>query len=125
MESGKESMEGYKSLKVWQCGIELALLCYKVTSKFPQKEIYGLVSQIIRSAASIPANIAEGYGRNTNKELIQFLYISLGSCNELDTHLIIARKLNYLSIEEFEQVNDLRTKTARMLAALIKSRKNL
>lgn len=115
---------GYKNLEIWQKGIELTLLCYKTTAVFTKSEIYGLTSQINRSASSIPANIAEGYGRHTNKEFIQFLYIALGSCNELETHLIIANKLGYIVEENFRSIEKLRDEVACKLSGFIRNRHN-
>lgn len=78
-------MTSHKDLKVWQKGIELVKVIYDVTISFPNAEQFGLISQIRRCAVSIPSNIAEGSGRNSNKELIHFLNITLGSASELET----------------------------------------
>ena len=83
----------HKDLDVWKLGIELVQEVYEVTKVFPKEEMYGLTSQIRRAAVSIPSNIAEGYARESIKELIRFLYISLGSLSELETQLIISIKL--------------------------------
>ena len=80
-------MSPYKNLRDWNESMELAKMVYLLTASFPREELYGLSSQMRRCAVSIPSNIAEGYGRGTNAELIHFLYISLGSSNELDTRL--------------------------------------
>lgn len=116
-------MEGYKSLIIWKLGIELSLVCYKLTSKFPQSEIYGLTSQINRATVSVPANIAEGYGRHSNKEFIYFLYIALGSCNEVETLLLIGHRLNYFDDKEYSAVSELRHELGCKLSAFINSRK--
>lgn len=84
-------------MDVWKEGIELAVKVYEIVQKFPKEERYGLVEQIKRSAVSIPSNIAEGAARNSKKEFMQFLSISLGSISELETQLIIADKLGFLS----------------------------
>ena len=89
-------MTSHKELKVWQKGIELVKSVYEVTQSFPANEQFGLVSQMRRAAVSIPSNIAEGSARQSDKETIQFLHISLGSLAELETQLIIAEKLNYI-----------------------------
>jgi four helix bundle protein len=81
---------GYKNLEIWKESIELAKLCYTITQHFPGDEKFGMVSQINRCSVSISTNIAEGYGRKTNKDFIHFLHIALGSCNELDTLFTIA-----------------------------------
>jgi four helix bundle protein len=81
-------MQSYQELKVWQEAMNLAELSYKITKIFPREETYGMISQIRRSAASIPANIAEGYGRKSRRQYIQFLYIAQGSLKELETHFL-------------------------------------
>jgi len=85
-----KKIESFKDLIVWQKGIELVNEIYKVTKHFPKEELYGLTSQIRRAAISIPANIAEGWGRGTTKNYIQFLEISRGSLYELETLIIIS-----------------------------------
>jgi len=87
-----KKVESFKDLFVWQKGIELVNDIYKLTKQFPKDEVYGLTSQIRRAAISIPANIAEGCGRGTTKNYIQFLEISRGSLLELETLIIIAKK---------------------------------
>jgi len=84
-------------LRIWQIGIEVVKDIYILTKKFPKEELYGLTSQMRRSAVSIPSNIAEGFRRYHNKEYKQFLYIALGSCAELETQIIIANELNYIN----------------------------
>ena len=84
-------------MRIWQKGIEVVKDIYTLTKKFPKEELYGLTSQIRRSAISIPSNIAEGFRRYHNKEYKQFLYITLGSCAELETQIIIANELNYIN----------------------------
>ena len=83
----------YRNQFIWKRGVQLAVNCYQVTKHFPQSEIYGLTSQIRRSAVSVPSNIAEGYGRQYKNEYIQFLHLALGSLRELDTQLIIAKQV--------------------------------
>ncbi|GAG05375.1 unnamed protein product [marine sediment metagenome] len=84
-------------MRIWQIGIEVVKDIYILTKKFPKEELYGLTSQIRRSAISIPSNIAEGFRRYHNKEYRQFLYITLGSCAELETQIIIANELDYIN----------------------------
>ena len=84
-------------MRIWQKGIEVVKDIYTLTKKFPKEELYGLTSQMRRSAISIPSNIAEGFRRYHNKEYKQFLYITLGSCAELETQIIIANELNYIN----------------------------
>jgi len=88
-------MKDFKRLKVWQQGMEITLLCYELVRAFPKEEKYGLISQITRFASSIPANIAEGSSRKSDKEYAHFLQISLGSCFELETHILLAEVLNF------------------------------
>ena len=86
------------------------ILCdeiYRVSKSYPKDELFGLVSQMRRAAVSIPSNIAEGYGRSTNAEVIHFLYNSLGSSNELDTQILISKSQNYLTDEDFTKIDNL------------------
>jgi four helix bundle protein len=99
-------MHKYKELKLWQKSIDLVTSVYLLTRSFPQEEKFGLVSQINRSAVSIPSNIAEGAGRNSDKEFIQFLSIAQASSYELETQLIISKNLNYLTIEELNHLSE-------------------
>ena len=94
-------MNYFKELKVWQKAINLVTDTYTKSQNFPKEELYGLTSQIRRSAVSIPSNIAEGCGRKTNKDFANFLGIALGSAFELETQLIIAKNLNFLSVNDF------------------------
>jgi len=108
----------FQELRVWQVSMELVEDIYKVTSTFPDIEKFGLISQINRCAVSIPSNIAEGKGRNGDREFKQFLYIARGSLFELRTQLELARRLNYLKSDE-----NLRNKifeVQKMLNVLIK-----
>lgn len=97
-------MHRYKELKVWQKAIDLAVEVYRITEKLPREERFGLISQINRCVVSIPSNIAEGAGRNSNKDFDHFLGISLGSSFELDTQLIISNRLGYVALDEFEKI---------------------
>jgi four helix bundle protein len=92
-----KGVKTHKDLDVWKEAVMLVKKIYELTSVFPKEEIYGLTSQIRRAVVSIPSNIAEGAARNSRKEFIQFLYIALGSCAELDTQLIIAKELGYIN----------------------------
>ncbi|MCS3553293.1 MULTISPECIES: four helix bundle protein [unclassified Sphingobacterium] len=93
-------MHQYKELKIWQKAIAFVSDIYKVTSIFPDKEKFNLISQINRAAVSIPSNIAEGAGRNSKKEFIQFLAIAHGSTYEVETQLIISKNLGYILEED-------------------------
>jgi four helix bundle protein len=90
-------MKTHKDLNVWQESIVLVTLIYEKTKSFPKDELFGLTSQIRRSAVSIPSNIAEGAARESNKEFLRFLFISQGSVSELDTQLIIAKNLSFIN----------------------------
>jgi four helix bundle protein len=90
----------FTQLKVWQSSMDLVVSVYGLTSTFPKNEVYNLVSQINRSAVSIPSNIAEGKGRNSDKEFKQFLYIARGSLFELRTQLELARRLGYINSDK-------------------------
>ena len=114
-------MTSHKDLKVWQKGIELVKSIYEITQLFPSNEQLGLVSQMRRAAVSIPSNIAEGCGRNSDKELIHFLYIALGSASELETQIIISQELSLLQPEKSEQMQSLIFEIIKMTSSLIKS----
>lgn len=88
-------MKDHKELDVWKKSMDLVAEIYDITKEFPRDEVYGLTSQLRRSAVSIPSNIAEGAARNTKKEFMQFLYIALGSAAEAETQLLIAHRLNF------------------------------
>jgi four helix bundle protein len=113
-------VKDYKDLKIWQKGIEIADKIYSVTDGFPKSELYGLVAQMRKASVSIPSNIAEGFVRNHNKEYKQFLYISLGSCAELETQLIISHKRNYVTNKDLEFLAEEINHESRMIMSLIK-----
>jgi four helix bundle protein len=100
--------KGFHGLTVWQQAYTLTLVIYRLSQKFPKEEKYGLVSQLLRAVVSIPANIAEGYERNHRKEYLQFLFIAKGSLGEVETYLMLAQDLGYLSEEDFAAVEDKR-----------------
>ena len=114
----------HKDLIVWQKAMQLVTLLYKITRSFPKDELYGLVSQMRRAAVSIPSNIAEGHGRCSDKELVRFLFISLGSSSELETQLIISKNLDLINDEDFNQLLLLNEEIRRMLVALIRNKNN-
>ena len=107
---------------VWEKSIEVAEEIYKITKKFPKEELYGIIPQMRRAAVSISANIAEGAARNSNKEYIQFLYFALGSLSELETELIISKRVGYLNDDKiFDKLIEIK----KLLLGLIKHRKGL
>ncbi len=114
-------VKNYKELNIWKKGIEIVDRIYRTTEKFPQKELYGLSSQMQRSAISIPSNIAEGFARGHTAEYKQFLRIALGSCAELDTQLIIAHRRNYTTQAEVLNLQEDLDHESRMIMNLIKS----
>ncbi|MGH2646452.1 MAG: four helix bundle protein [Ginsengibacter sp.] len=110
----------YRDLIVWQKSMSLVTEIYFSTQKFPSSETYGLTSQIRRSAISVPANIAEGYGRNSTGDYKRFLQIAVGSLFELQTQLEIASNLNYLAKDNYEAFLERTNELDRMLFSLIK-----
>ncbi len=89
-------IKSYRDLRVWKEAMDLAVECYRITKAFPRDEIFGLTSQIRRSAASIPANIAEGYGRDSAGHYIHHLKVAQGSLKELETHVILSERVELL-----------------------------
>lgn len=118
----KEALnQGYRSLIVWQKAYLFTLEIYRITKKFPKEELYGLTSQLRRAASSVPVNIAEGYGRSSTKEYLQFLSIARGSIFEVETLLLIVRDLGYMDQQEFGKLEQNQKEIARMLHGLKKS----
>ena len=113
----------HKNLDAWKLGVEVVRRVYELTAGFPKKEDFVLTAQLRRSAVSIPSNVAEGAGRRTNKEFINFLHIAQGSLSELDTQLDIALGLGYLSREDRVAVDDLLTRLDQVITGLIRSLK--
>jgi four helix bundle protein len=111
----------FRDLEVWQIAMDLVEDCYRCSASFPKNEVYGLGSQLQRSAVSIPANIAEGQQRQHRKEFIQHLSIAGGSLAELETHIEIALRLHYISQEQGNQLINRTDQIGRMLTGLKKS----
>jgi four helix bundle protein len=109
----------YQNLIVWKKSVDLVTPVYKITEQYPKSELYGLVNQTRRSAISIPSNIAEGKRRCSEKEFQRFLRISFGSGAELETQLIIAKNLNFLTQENFDKVMKFLNEVMRILNSLI------
>ena len=116
-----KGVNNFKDLKIWKVVIELVKNVYAVSSEFPKEEMYGLTSQMRRSAISIPSNVAEGFRRQHNNEFKQFLYISLGSCAELETQTIIAEELGYIDRSQTTKLFEDMDHICRMTASLIKT----
>ena len=114
-------IRSYKDLEVWQVAMDLAAACYKATVTLPREETYGLTAQIRRSAASIAANIAEGYGRETTSSFMHFLRISQGSLKELETHLLLAERVETCPAARLAPLFDLCERVSKMLRNLIRS----
>lgn len=112
-------IKSFKDFLVWQKGMLLVKMAYALTDRFPEKESFGLTSQIRRCAVSIPANIAEGWGRKSTKSYIQFLNIAVGSLYEIQTHFLISKELNYITDNECEQFEKIANEESRMLYTLI------
>jgi four helix bundle protein len=121
MESTRRRISSYRDLVLWQKAVELVTEVYTATSQFPREEVFGLTSQLRRCAVSVPSNIAEGQGRATKGEFIQFLSHARGSLFELETQLCIAGKLGYLSPERAQGLGVRAEEIARILNGLLTS----
>ena len=123
MENGEEKqpIHSYRDLRVWQEGMAIAEACYRLTQRFPKEELYGMTSQIRRSASSVPANIAEGSGRENRGELIQFLRIAQGSLKEVETHLLLSVRVGLTTHAAVEPILNQCETEGKQLRALIRS----
>ena len=117
-------MKDFRELKVWGKAHQLTLAVYQATATFPQAELYGLTSQMRRSASSIPTNIAEGCGRGSDDDFRRFLQIAMGSASELEYQILLARDLGYLDATISENLSSAVIEVKRMLASLITKLKN-
>jgi len=115
------TIQSYRDLQVWQQAMDLAEHCYRATRLFPKEELYGAVTQIRRAAASVPANIAEGNGRETRGEYIQFLRIAQGSLKEVETHVLLAQRVGLAEQVECTAILNECEAVGKMLRALIRS----
>lgn len=115
-------MKGFRNLKVWIKSHQLTLDVYKSTQNFPKEELFGLVSQLRRASASIPTNIAEGSGRKSEKEFIQFLSIALGSANEVDYLIELSKDLGFISQGVWTQLDQEINEIQSMLFVLIRNK---
>lgn len=114
-------MKDFRQLKVWEKSHQLALAIYKATKEFPKEELYGLTSQIRRASMSIPTNIAEGCGRNTDADFARFLQMAMGSASETEYQLILAHDLQFLPKDSYEKLHNDVEEVKRMLASLLKT----
>jgi four helix bundle protein len=112
-------LQDFKKLKVWEKGHKLAVAVYKITARFPKDEVYGLTSQMRRAAASIPANIAEGCGRNGRAELGRFLHVATGSASELEYHLLLAHDLSFFGDPEHKALEGEVAEVKRVLSGFV------
>ena len=117
-------MHNFRNLNIWKRSLDFSIEILELSKCFPSNERYELTSQIVRSAVSIPSNIAEGSGRTSNKEFARFLDIALGSAFELETQLIIAYKIQLITKEDFEPIQNLIVIESKMINSFITSLKN-
>ena len=113
------SIRSYKDLIVWQKAMDVVILTYKLTEKFPGREVYALVSQMRRSAVSIPSNIAEGRGRGTRKDFVHFVRMAYGSASELQTQYLIAKRLEFIHENDATHAFSLLDEVIKMLRSMI------
>lgn len=114
-------IRSYRDLRVWNEAMELAAECYRMTRSFPREEMFGMTSQIRRAAASVPANIAEGYGRESTGSYVQFLKNAQGSLKELETHVLLAVKVDVMSCDRAAPALERAEAVGKMLRGLIRS----
>ena len=117
-------MHQFEKLKIWQKSMDIAVYVYEISALLPNDEKFNLIHQIKKCAVSIPSNIAEGCGRKSDKELKQFVSISLGSSFELETQIIIAKEVDLITIEQFDSINSKLLEIQKMLNGLSKSLDN-
>lgn len=122
--TAQKSIKEFTDLLVWQEGHKLVLIIYRTTKQFPKEEMYSLIDQMRRAVISITSNIAEGFGRQSYKEKIQFYYLAQGSLTELKNQLFIAKDVGYLSENDFSLNLQQLSKTHQLLQGLIKKSKS-
>jgi four helix bundle protein len=116
----RPKIQSYEDLEVFQLAVTVAEGCYRLTATFPREEMYGLFAQIRRAAVSIPANIAEGYGRDQTGNFLSFLRIAQGSVREIETHLLLAPRLGVADAESCNPCRAMAIRVSKMLRALIR-----
>ncbi len=116
-----QGIQSFKDLLVWQKALTLSVLCYQLTKAFPKDEMYGMTAQIRRASVSVPANIAEGHGREHTRSFIQFLRVAQGSLKELETHLMLAEQVNLAPAAALAPAYAMTDEIGRMLRALIRA----
>ncbi len=120
---GNRKITSFTDLIVWRKGHELVVMVYNITKNFPKKETYSIIDQMRRAAASITANIAEGFGRHSYKEKVQFYYLSKGSLLELENFILIAKDVGYLSDEDFKSLVEKARTVDQLLQGFIRKSK--
>jgi four helix bundle protein len=118
------SAKHYRELIVWQKAMDLVVLVYRSTKHFPKEELFGLTNQMRRAAVSVPSNIAEGQGRRTTRDFLNFLFIARGSLQEVETQILLAERLTYLPEQERQTLIDLATEVSRLVTGLITALQN-
>jgi four helix bundle protein len=114
-------VKSYRELEAWQKAMDLVILLYRITERFPREEIYGLTNQLRRAGVSVPSNIAEGQGRRSTKEFLNHLSISRGSLMEIETQAEIAARLGYVNAEDYTELKGLAVTTGRLINGLIRA----
>ena len=115
----------HKKLKAWQLAMDIAEKIYSTTESFPADEKFGLISQMRRCAISVPSNIAEGAGRNTKREFVNFLHIAQGSLSELDTQLELSHRLKYIDNNTWDSLNNMFIEEDKIISGLIRSQREV
>ena len=118
---GDGPIESYRDLRVWREAIDLAEACYRLSAVFPRREIFTMTAQLRRAAISVPANIAEGYGRDSTGSYVQFLKVAQGSLKELETHLLLSQRLGFAQAQAIEPVLARCAVVGKMLGSLIRA----
>jgi len=120
MENENKKIRNFRDLEIWKKGIEIVKDIYGATRSFPRREVFGLISQMQRSAVSIPSNVAEGFNRFHNKEYQHFLFVALGSCAELETQVEIAGELKYVRSDAKAAILEKLDHETRMIRNMVK-----
>jgi len=118
-----KKIKSFTDLNVWREGHKLVILVYEITKKFPKEETYSLIDQMRRAVASITANIAEGFGRHSYKEKLQFYFLAQGSLTELKNFILIAKDVGYLSVNDYQKLVEQANITHQILQGFLKSTK--
>ncbi len=121
---GAQTVKSYQDLEVWQVAMNVAEQCYRLTTSFPKEELFGLTAQIRRAGASVAANIAEGYGRESRREYLQFLRIAQGSLKELETYLLLSVRVGIAKEGKVFPILSECERVSKMLHRLIRSLQN-